>query len=178
MKKFILTALIALIAGAFLGWYLHKPQLDIKEVHDTIHIEKPILVHDTLISYETIKIPVSVHDTTFLTQTITDHDTTYISVNIPIEQKFYKGSQYRAWVSGYHASLDSIDVFETHRVIKDNSVKFGGFLTATVAKDLSGDFGAYMSIPRASMDLKAGVHIQENHSGLFLSGTYYIPFNK
>jgi hypothetical protein len=44
-------------------------------------------------------------------------DTTYINVNdtlfvpVPIEQRFYKGSNYEAYISGYKPNLDSIRVF-------------------------------------------------------------------
>lgn len=40
-----------------------------------------------------------------------------IEVSIPIVQKEYKDSMYHAWVSGYHASLDSIKVFPKNTII-------------------------------------------------------------
>ena len=41
------------------------------------------------------------------------------SVAIPISQKTYEAETYRAWVSGWHASLDSIEVYQksTERTI-------------------------------------------------------------
>lgn len=45
------------------------------------------------------------------------------TVAIPITQKRYEGNDYRAWVSGYEPSLDSIYVFPTTTVIHERSYK-------------------------------------------------------
>lgn len=38
-------------------------------------------------------------------------------VEVPIEQKVYEDSTYKAWVSGYLPSLDSINVYQRTEVI-------------------------------------------------------------
>lgn len=177
MKKFIFTALISLIVGSLLGWYIHKPQVDIMKVHDTISVDKPVFIYDTLISYEKVRVPVIVHDTMFLTDIITEHDTIYLDINIPRTQKLYKGDQYSAWVSGFHPELDSISVYNTTKVVTDNSIKLGGFGTMNFSKYPSTDIGLYMIVPKHSLDIKLGYHIQEHTSAPFLGVTYYIPFN-
>ena len=55
--------------------------------------------------------------------TITPRDTVtrYDTIPIPITQKTYKGTNYTAYVSGFHQSLDSIEVRE--RVITNTIVK-------------------------------------------------------
>ena len=73
---------------------------------DTLRVEKPVYVaskpiHDS--------IPVPVHDTTFIVRA----DTLYL----PKEQKEYRDSTYRAWVSGVSPSLDSIYVYQKTQTI-------------------------------------------------------------
>lgn len=46
-----------------------------------------------------------------------------MAVEIPITQKRYEGDDYRAWVSGYEPSLDSIYVFPKTTVIHERSYK-------------------------------------------------------
>lgn len=50
-----------------------------------------------------------------------------IKIYIPIEQKEYKGKDYHAWVSGYNAALDSIQIFpETHYItVKEKARRWG-----------------------------------------------------
>ena len=68
--------------------------------HDTITRVKPIYIAST----PEIRI-----DTLYL------HDT--IAVPVPIERRVYADSNYRAVVSGWHPSLDSISVYPETRVI-------------------------------------------------------------
>ena len=64
--------------------------------------------NDTLILYDTIRdsIPYPIYITL-------DGDTVRepIVVPVPINQKEYLTENYHAWISGYNAALDSIDVF-------------------------------------------------------------------
>lgn len=50
-------------------------------------------------------------------------DSDSIEVEIPITQKRYENEDYRAWVSGYEPSLDSIYVFPKTTVIHERSYK-------------------------------------------------------
>lgn len=54
----------------------------------------------------------------YITQVITDTlysiDSVLVPVRIPIETKIYQDSTYRAVISGYRASLDTIQVYPIH----------------------------------------------------------------
>lgn len=141
MKLYHYTIVAALIVCAFFaGRYISpryketiRVQRDTLTFRETLTIEKPVpklvRVHDTL----RIPIEVFVHDSA--------------SVTIPIEQKIYSDSNYRAVVSGFHASLDSISVYprtmviseRTERVLKQRwtlgaSVGVGAFYGFTTRK--------------------------------------------
>lgn len=71
---------------------------------DTLVLEKPILRY----SY--------VHDTVRTYFTTIERDT--VLVDVPIERKVYEeDSLYRAVISGWHASLDSLTIFPTETTI-------------------------------------------------------------
>lgn len=78
---------------------------------------------DTFIRVDTVRdsIPYPVYETVI--QTVPELFPVYITlegdtvrepifVPVPITQKEYQTGNYRAWVSGYNPSLDSIDVFQ------------------------------------------------------------------
>ena len=78
--------------------------------------------NDTLILYDTIRdsIPYPVYETVI--QTVPEMFPIYITLDgdtvrepivvpVPINQKEYLTENYHAWISGYNAALDSIDVF-------------------------------------------------------------------
>ena len=64
-----------------------------------------------------------------ISELITETDSTY---EIPITQKRYEDSCYIAWVSGYHASLDSIYV--NSKIITNN-------VTTTITREKKWNFG-------------------------------------
>lgn len=45
-----------------------------------------------------------------------------VSVAIPITQKEYETEKYKAWVSGYRAKLDSINVYDRTRTITEREI--------------------------------------------------------
>ena len=71
----------------------YKERVDTLLVFDTITRVKPVYIASTpIVRYDTLR----VHDT--------------IAVPVPIERRVYADSNYRAVVSGWHPSLDSISV--------------------------------------------------------------------
>lgn len=83
---------------------------------------EPVCKTDTFIHVDTLRdsIPYPVYETVI--QTVPEMFPIYITlegdtvrepifVPVPITQKEYQTDNYRAWVSGYNAALDSIDVF-------------------------------------------------------------------
>ena len=91
-------------------------------VYDTVRYRMPVAYDSVVIRYVERYVPVS--------QSITDStvicpkDT--LPVVIPITQKTYRDSTYEAWISGYEAKLDSINVYNQtimHTVYKAPSQK-------------------------------------------------------
>lgn len=84
------------------------------------------VIRDTVFSTDTVKVPIpaassetivrySAYPVVVPGDTITVHDTVF--VYIPITQKVYHDSLYTAWVSGYSAKLDSIELYNRERTI-------------------------------------------------------------
>nr|DAO73554.1 MAG TPA: hypothetical protein [Caudoviricetes sp.] len=67
---------------------------------DTVTVTKPVLKYKYL--------------TKIITDTLYSTDSVLVPVRIPIESKTYQDSTYRAVVSGYRTSLDTIQVFPIH----------------------------------------------------------------
>lgn len=72
----------------------------------------------TIIKIDTVTVTKPVVQYRYITQVITDTlyntDSVLVPVLIPIESKTYQDSTYRAVVSGYRTSLDTIQVFPIH----------------------------------------------------------------
>lgn len=69
---------------------------------DTIEIPQPVPVQQWLVRVEHDTVPVTHYDTV---------DNTAV-VEVPITRKVYSDSLYRAVISGYKPSLDSIDIYQ------------------------------------------------------------------
>ena len=119
-----MKSLLWFILGCLLGFcvssYLHEGcgwKLDYGT--DTMVIVKTDTIRDTLpIPYETKVIEtkyVKLRVDNVIRDTLTMTDTAY--VELPISQTAYRDSLYTAWVSGYEAKLDSIEVYPTERII-------------------------------------------------------------
>jgi len=114
--KYILMSVgfLAICVGFLAGRYTHKnPAHDINvasrtdtlTVYDTIIFEKPVPTY--IYAVDTLFIPA--------TDTVIVHDTTYVLIQK--ERKIYEDSTYRAVVSGYMPSLDSIAVYPATKYI-------------------------------------------------------------
>lgn len=78
-----------------------KPKVDTLYLHDTIRIATPVPTHT---------------EPDVRTDTLWLHDT--VAVPVPIERKTYQDSSYRAVVSGWHPSLDTLDIFQKTTIIE------------------------------------------------------------
>lgn len=106
-------------------------------IFDTIPYPMPVPKDSLVIRYITEKLPVSTETENFSTknsdfstgngniaqENITgngnissDNIPDSIAVDIPITQKVYEDSMYRAYVSGYRPSLDSLIIFPRHDI--------------------------------------------------------------
>ena len=85
-----------------------KPQVDTLVIRDTLTFEKPVEIETRILVTDSIFIPII--------DTIRIQDS--IFVQVAREQKVYADSSYRAVVSGYLPSLDSISVFNKTLVVE------------------------------------------------------------
>lgn len=98
-----------------------------------IQVKRFATVPTLLTISDTIKVPYYVRDT----------------LMIPIEQKYYAGESYKAWVSGYNPRLDSIVVYNTHTLstIKEKGARNEIYVDARLN---------YYTLPAMSLELQAG----------------------
>lgn len=105
MKTWHVILLLALCLLCFMSGYhfrrerLEPPETDTVIVIDTVRDTIPVPIRETVTKY--VQVP---------SDTIVKYlkgDTVFL----PVMQKEYATPDYRAWVSGYNAALDSIDVF-------------------------------------------------------------------
>lgn len=118
MKNVVIAVIaLALIAVAFLlGRRSVKPE--IVEIHTT----DTVAVHDTV--RETVPVP----KVRYLTRVDTvllpvPGDTVKVPVLVPISRNVYEGEDYRAVVSGFRASLDTLDIFRKTQTVTNTVVQ-------------------------------------------------------
>lgn len=101
----VILLLLGLMASFFAGYHVREVSSMMTPATDTV------IIVDTL--RDTVPVPVKETVTKFI-QVPGDTIVKYIkgdTVFLPVVQKEYSTPDYRAWVSGYNAALDSIDVF-------------------------------------------------------------------
>lgn len=115
MKNVVIA--LALIAVAFLlGRRSVKPK--IVEIHRT----------DTMWMRDTVRETVLVPEIRYRTRVDTvllpiPDDTVEVPVLVPISRKVYEGEDYRAVVSGFRASLDTLDIFRKTQTVTNTVVQ-------------------------------------------------------
>jgi len=115
MKNVVIA--LALISVAFLlGRRSVKPE--IVEIHRT----------DTVVVRDTVRETVLVPKVRYLTRVDTvlllvPGDTVKVPVLVPISRKVYEGEDYRAVVSGFRASLDTLDIFRKTQTVTNTVVQ-------------------------------------------------------
>ena len=115
MKNVVIA--LALIAAAFLlGRRSVKPE--IVEIHTT----------DTVVVRDTVRETVLVPKVRYLTRVDTvlllvPGDTVKVPVLVPISRRVYEGEDYRAVVSGFRASLDTLDIFRKTQTVTNTVVQ-------------------------------------------------------
>lgn len=115
MKNVVIA--LAMIAAAFLlGRRSVKPEI-VK-----IHRKDTVVVRDTV--RETVLVP----EVRYLTRVDTvllkvPGDAVKVPVLVPISRKVYEGEDYRAVVSGFRASLDTLDIFRKTQTVTNTVVQ-------------------------------------------------------
>ena len=118
MKNVVIAVIaLALIAVAFLlGRRSVKPE--IVEIHRT----------DTMWMRDTVRETVLVPEVRYLTRVDTvllkgTGDTVKVPVLVPISRNVYEGEDYRAVVSGFRVSLDTLDIFRKTQTVTNTVVQ-------------------------------------------------------
>lgn len=121
----ILTILLASAICFFSGYYVgSRPAtgqgnyVSTITFRDTLRDTIPIPVYETLIKEIPEVFPIYV---TLGGDTIREP----VYVPVPITQKEYSSDNYRAWVSGYKPSLDSVWVYPETTIIKEKARRWG-----------------------------------------------------
>ena len=115
MKNVVIA--LALIAAAFLlGRRSVKPE--IVKIHRT----------DTVVVRDTVRETILVPKVRYLTRVDTvllpvPGDTVEVPVLVPISRNVYEGEDYRAVVSGFRASLDTLDIFRKTQTVTNTVVQ-------------------------------------------------------
>lgn len=117
----LLTAAISSVIGygyGRRGSRVSTPVADTIRIRDTVRDSIPYPVIETVVQEIPELFPVYI---TLGGDTI--HDSIYIPV--PISQKEYQTENYRAWVSGYKPSLDSVWVYPETKIIREKPRRWG-----------------------------------------------------
>lgn len=92
--------------------------------NDTIPYYKPIPKDSLIVRYRTVILPIVnkvskeyYNKDSFVSESVKQVGGDSAAVVIPITQKVYEDSTYKAWVSGYEPQLDSIFVYQKTQVI-------------------------------------------------------------
>ena len=115
----ILIAVLSMVIGALACLLLMpKGHKETKTYIDTITYNMPIPKDSMVVRYVTTTLPVVHHDTLHSNVTDTLHYLVKdsVEVEIPITQKVYEEEDYKAYVSGYMPSLDSIRVYRHNTI--------------------------------------------------------------
>ena len=169
MKEFkniligILLAVGIFVAGAIVGSRHGNGKLE--EVRDTIiYVDtikylQPVAKDSTVVKYVKVKVPVSDKDTIYTPlQSFVEGDSDSAEVVLPITQKVYEDSTYKAWVSGYLPNLDSINVYQKQEIVtitkfqKPKKWGIGAGVGATFGTDGKIKPGIYVGIHRSLIE--------------------------
>lgn len=124
MKKTIIILAILLLASTLANVMLLNragPEVVEKVIttYDTIPYRQPVPVDSVVLRYVTEKLPAADQPSspkasveTLVDSIVCQTPKDSVEVVIPITQKIYEDSTFRAYVSGYHPALDSIQIFQ------------------------------------------------------------------
>lgn len=126
-KKAVICILIANLVAVILSYFLgpFSPWGKTSEardtIFDTIRIEKPVPVDSVVVRTEVVELPVKKFVKKVVNDTLMHDSIVYdtFAAEIPITQKIYADSSYKAWVSGYLANLDSLNIYQRTITVKE-----------------------------------------------------------
>ena len=114
----LFTATICSAVGYGCGRRKPVPPIsaDTVVIRDTLRDTVPRVVYETLVQEIPELFPVYV---------TLDGDTVREDIPVPITQREYRTDSYRAWVSGYRPSLDSVWVYPEKVYIREKARRWG-----------------------------------------------------
>lgn len=114
-------------------------------VHDTIRIVEPIHIKETIVRHDTVFFPISneLESTSNLTSNPTSNPTSNLiqdsaKVVIPIIERTYEDSTYKAVVRGYNPELVSLDIYRQQTTVYRQQTKKPRI---TISAGVYGGFG-------------------------------------
>lgn len=123
--------LISYMAGGYHFRDTAKTVVRTDTLHDTVTVREPVFVTERAVRTDTVWLPV-VRTRTDTVLLRSDGPKDSVRAVIPITQKVYADSTYKAWVSGYNPRLDSIRVYrqtivttKTETVVKKRRIGIG-----------------------------------------------------
>ena len=131
--------------------------MDTIVVRDTVYYSTPSAIDSVVVRYETVRVPIyRPADTVCVRDTVMCYvpQTDSVMVHLPIVQRTYGDSLYRAWVSGYDARLDSIRLYTRSQYsfkARDKPLRWGVGIGAGVG-----------FIPKHGVQPYIGIGIQYN----------------
>ena len=127
----LMCFLISYMAGGYHFRDTAKMVVRTDTLHDTVTVREPVFVTERAVRTDTVWLPV-VRTRTDTVLLRSDGPKDSVRAVIPITQKVYADSTYKAWVSGYNPRLDSIRVYrqtivttKTETVVKKRRIGIG-----------------------------------------------------
>ena len=123
--------LVSYMAGGYHFRDTAKTVVKTDTLRDTVTVREPVFVTERAVRTDTVWLPVvrTRTDTVLLTS---NGPKDSVWAVVPITQKVYADSTYKAWVSGYNPRLDSIQVYrqtivttKTETVVKKRRIGIG-----------------------------------------------------
>jgi hypothetical protein len=104
-----------------------QTQVDTVTYVDTVQYRVPQPRDSIVLCYETVRLQAAASvsnapdhipkEQDVIVDVVNEYRTDSVDVILPITQREYRDSTYRAWVSGYAATLDSIEVYNSRSIV-------------------------------------------------------------
>lgn len=161
-STFAIIGLILCLAIVFIAGRksVNIPDVKTEIVHDTIRIDRPVLVTKDSIRVEYVYVKLK-PDTVFVDREHIVVKTDSVQVPVNFERRTYGDDRYRAVVSGaaigdMHPSLESIDIYsktET-KIIQHKAPTFRPYVRGVIGKEAIGIGGGVSIKDRVDIDVQ------------------------
>lgn len=159
---FAIIGLILCLAIVFIAGRksVNMPDVKTEIIHDTISIEKPVLITRDSVRVEYVYIRLK-PDTVFVDREQIVIKTDSVKVPVNFERRTYGDDQYRAVVSGavvgnVHPTLDEIDIYSRSEtcIVEYKTPTFRPYIRGSVGKEIIGIGGGVSIKDRVDIDVQ------------------------